>query len=33
LTIWFSDDERRLPLRAHYRLIPFSLKAVLLALD
>jgi len=29
LTFWFSDDERRLPLRAEYRMAPFSLKTVL----
>jgi hypothetical protein len=29
LTFWFSDDERHLPLRAEYRMAPFSLKTVL----
>jgi hypothetical protein len=33
LTIWFSDDELKIPLRAQYRLVPFSLKAVLSTLD
>jgi len=33
LTIWFSDDERKIPLRAQYRLVPFSLKAVLSTLN
>ena len=29
LTFWFSDDDRRLPLRAEYRMAPFTLKTVL----
>lgn len=33
LTIWFSDDERKIPLRAQYRLVPFSLKAVLSSMN
>ena len=33
LTIWFSDDERKIPLRAQYRLVPFSLKAILSGLN
>jgi hypothetical protein len=31
LTLWFSDDHRRVPLKASYRMSPFSLKAVLTA--
>jgi len=33
LTFWFSDDDRRLPLRAEYRMAPFSLKTVLKSLE
>jgi len=33
LTIWFSDDEQKMPLRAQYNLAPFSIKAVLSALN
>jgi|GEM_PF-1303201 len=29
LAFWFSDDDRHLPLRAEYRMAPFSLKTVL----
>jgi hypothetical protein len=28
LTIWFSDDEQRIPLKAQYRFSPFFIKAV-----
>ncbi len=33
LTFWFSDDDRRLPLRAEYRMAPFSLKTVLKSME
>jgi hypothetical protein len=33
LTFWFSDDDLRLPLRAEYRMAPFSLKTVLRSLE
>lgn len=33
LTFWFSDDDRHLPLRAEYRMAPFSLKTVLRSVE
>jgi hypothetical protein len=33
LTFWFSDDDRHLPLRAEYRMAPFSLKTVLCSVE
>jgi hypothetical protein len=33
LTFWFSDDDRHLPLRAEYRMAPFSLKTVLSSIN
>jgi len=33
LTIWFSDDEQRIPLKAQYRFSPFFIKAVFSTTD
>jgi hypothetical protein len=33
LTFWFSDDDLHLPLRAEYRMAPFSLKTVLRSVE